>query len=759
VLREAVATLHAGHPLAEVSLALLRLPDARNAPRDVRARRARAKNAAQERLASLLDASPEIAAAVDDVLARANGSVDTLDAVLRDQSYRLADWRVAADEINYRRFFDIHELAAIRMEDPDVFAAMHGVVLRLVAERRLDGIRLDHTDGLYDPAGYFRDLQREAAAARDASERGQTYLVAEKILEPGEVLPPDWRIEGTTGYDFLADVGGLWVDPAAEPAMTLLCQEATGERVRFEEVATDAKRGILGSTLASEVSMLARALERLASARRRSRDFTLRSLTNALVETLAAFPVYRTYVRSDGVRESGDERHVKVAVARAKRRCPDESPTVFDFLEDMLLLRAREPVPDEERAAQVRFAMRFQQLSGPVMAKGVEDTAFYRDARLLSLNEVGGSPAAFGTPVARFHAANIDRRERWPQSMLATSTHDTKRGEDARARLSVLSEVTDRWREHVAVWEDVARSDGRPEGNPDVPSWGDEAAVTPSDRYYFYQSVVGALPLDVPPEGPIPSAFVDRTCAHMAKATKEKKRETRWTQPNEAYDRAVQRFARDMLEDPRFCASLVAFVRSIARAGATNGLAQAVLKLTSPGVPDVYQGTELWSFDFCDPDNRRPVDYAARRAQLHGIRATGDKAALGAELLERFEDGRVKMLVIHTLLCLRRQAPGLFLEGSYERLDAHGAAKEHVVAFAREAAGRRLVTAVPRHAATVVHGEDRWPVGAAWGSATLALPPGGYIDVFTGQVVTSNGSAPLRNLFDVLPVAVLMTDR
>jgi (1->4)-alpha-D-glucan 1-alpha-D-glucosylmutase len=753
VLRDAAAPLSAREPYAEeltsLVAALARLPDGRNATRSARTTRARERERIKVRLAAVLESAPEAAAAVEDGMHRVNVSVDALDGVLREQSYRLADWRVAAEEINYRRFFDVNELAAIRVEHPDVFEAMHALVLRLIAQGRIDGIRLDHTDGLYDPAAYFERLERATKAVRRAPDEGGVYVVAEKILEAGEALPRAWRIDGTTGYDFLADVNGLWVDPTGKAAMTRLCAEVTGDAAGFEEVATDGKRAILRSNLASEVDMLAQSLERLASARRSSRDFTLRSLTTALIETLVAFPVYRTYLQPGGAREPGDEAHVRTAIASAKRQSPELSTTVFDFLEDMLLLRARERVGEDERAAQVAFCTRFQQLSGPVMAKGVEDTAFYRYARLLSLNEVGGRPSAFGTRLADFHARNADRHARGGSSMLATSTHDTKRGEDARARLAVLSECPDRWRSYVVAWEAIARSSASP---------GDDPALTAADRYYFYQAVVASLPLGSRPAEP---DFVRRACEHMAKATKEKKQETRWTPPNEPYDRAVQRFTKGMLEDARFSESLVAFVASIRRAGATNSLAQVVLKLTSPGVADTYQGAELWCFDFCDPDNRRPVDYDLRRAHLASLRRDADKAderALAAGLLDGFEDGRIKMMICRTLLRLRRDAPSLVVGGSYEELRASGHAEEHVVAFAREGCGRRLVTATARWSQALVHGADRWSLGDAWGDGRLPLAAGQYLEVLTGQVLTSAGSVALRDLFAVLPVAVLLTD-
>ena len=736
--------------LASIVTALKHLPATYETAPERRRERAREKEIIKRRIETLISSRDACAQAVDAALRDVNGSkddagsFDALDVILQEQAYRLAFWRVATEEINYRRFFDVNELAAIRMEEPAVFDAMHGYFLRLVSEGLVTGVRLDHTDGLYDPAAYFEELQRRIAQARGEDGVNRTaYVVAEKILEPGERLPRGWAIDGTTGYDFLALLNGLWIDPRAETALTRTYGEATGEPSRFAEVALDSKRAIMRSSLSAEVNLLAQALERLAQGRRRSRDFTLRSLTTAVVEAIAAFPVYRTYMRADGAHEASDEDHVRRAIALAKRRNPDLNATVFDFLEDMLLLRVRQEITSEQRATQVRFAMRFQQLTGPMMAKGIEDTAFYRYARLIALNEVGGHPAAFGTTLAEFHAANAERLSGWPGTMLATSTHDTKRGEDARARLAVLTEMPEEWASAVQEWAEIGR---RYESLV-----LDEAAPSLNDRYYFYQAAVGALPFGAEQDLP---AFTLRLSEHMAKATKEAKRDTRWLNPRVEYDQAVETFVRGMLDDAGFRKSLTELVRGIGPYGASNGLSQTALKLGVPGVADTYQGSEFWTLSLCDPDNRTPVDYDARRRAVAELAGPPTKER-ARELLGRYEDGHIKLHVVRTLLRMRRALPLLFKDGAYAPLSCKDR-PEHVVAFARERDGGRVVIAATRFARTLTKARDPWAVGGVWGDAMLELPSGTYRDALTGETVTSGGSAKLKDVFASLPVAVLV---
>jgi (1->4)-alpha-D-glucan 1-alpha-D-glucosylmutase len=737
--------------LEAMAAAVEALPTSMETSHDRRVARAKGRDALERRLHTLVSDSEVAARAVQDAVARRNGqqgaraSFDALDALLQAQCYRLSDWRVAPEEVNYRRFFDVSDLAAVRMEEPGVFAAMHWLVLRLVAAGRIDGLRLDHTDGLSDPGAYFVQLRRALADACGGAEAGRgIYVVAEKVLGNEETLPRAWPIDGTTGYDFLGHVGGLWVDPKGESRLTAIHQAQTGQGASFPATAWASKRLVMRRLLWSEVTRLAQALEVLAGGRRRSRDFTLRTLSRALVETLAALDVYRTYVRPDGSREASDERRVQAATARARRQSPDIDPAVFTFIEDMALLRVREDVGGEQRAAQVRFGMHLQQLSGAVMAKGVEDTAFYRHVPLLSLNEVGAHPDLFGTSIADFHADGVRRRELWKGSMLATSTHDTKRAEDARARLAVLSEIPEAWREELDHWNALAASHLTPGGsgkNGDAPS--------AADQYYFHQSMVGALPYE--DLLGISDDFIERASEHMTKATREAKRETSWGQPDARYDLAVQRFVRGMLRDPIYSARLRCFVHHISAAGASNALGQLVLKLTAPGVPDVYQGTELWTFDFCDPDNRRPVDYALRRRRLSAL-PEQPTPHLAAELLRRFEDGTIKLHVCRTLLRLRRALPAFFRDGSYAPIDAG----EDVVAFERQGGGRRLVVACARFPMRRTGGAVRWALGRAWREARIAVAPGQFVDVLTGEKLPCDGELALRDVFEVLPVTALL---
>ncbi|PCC72650.1 maltooligosyl trehalose synthase [Nannocystis exedens] len=756
ILRPALArlSLAADDPtLAElhsVLTAIDHLPGEASTPPDAREERAREKDVIKRRLTALLAESGAIAAAVDATLQELAGrpgdprSFDALETFLGEQVYRLSFWRVATEEINYRRFFDVNELAAIKMEDPAVFSAAHALVLRKIAEGRITGLRLDHTDGLYDPAAYFEALQAEARAHAPADAQ-PLYLVIEKILEPGEALPRHWQVDGTTGYDFLGAVGRLWIRPEAGPRLTRFYHRFIAAERDYEAVAYASRIAILRASLSSEIHMLAHRLERIAQKRRRSRDFTRVSLTSAIVETIAAFPVYRTYVRPDGSRTASDDACIDRALRRARRRRPDVDASVFEFLRDLLMLRNL-PEEPEERAEAVRFAMRFAQLTGPVIAKGVEDTALYRYNRLVCLNEVGCDPAAFGASADDFHAHNQRQRRRFPRTMTTTATHDTKRGEDVRARLAVLSELPDEWRRAVSAWSRMAR--------PFRTEVDEALAPSRNDAYLFYQTVVGALPLDELGEGDaVPPAFVDRVAAYMEKATREAKERTSWIAGNPEYEAAVQKFVRELLAHPGFCGPAAALARKISTHGAVNGLAQVCLKLASPGVPDTYQGGELWDFSLVDPDNRRPVDYERRRQALADIRArASDPVARARELLASYLDGRIKLMVLHLALQHRRQQRALYLEGSYVPLSAG----RHVVAFRRAHGDQELVCVVPRLAYTLTGGRRPWPLGAAWGEQTLELERAAtWRDLFTGAEHRGDG-VPLADVFAELPVSLLV---
>jgi (1->4)-alpha-D-glucan 1-alpha-D-glucosylmutase len=718
--------------LASVAAQLRHLPPSDAREPSQRDERAREKEIAKRRLSDLCRASPEVAAAVDAAVARVNADPDAEDDLLRAQCFRPSFWRVATEEINYRRFFEINDLAAVRMERDDVFDEMHRLPLALMAEGALDGLRLDHVDGLYDPEGYAAKLRAHVPEG--------AYVIAEKILEPGERLPASWPIDGTTGYDFVGAVTALFVDPASEQAMTALCRDVTGDAAPFADHAYQAKRAIMRGSLSAEIHVLSHALERIALADRRSRDFTLASLTTAIVETMAAFAVYRTYIRPDSSRGDDDEARVRRAVRAARRRKPEMSPTVFQFLERVLLLDGK------DREACVRFAMRFQQTTGPVMAKAVEDTAFYTYVRLVALNEVGARPDVYGVTPAAFHAQNAERRAALPRAMTATSTHDTKRGEDVRARLAVLSEMPAEWRSRVEAWRARAR--------PHVSVVDDEPAPSGEGEYLFYQTVVGALPFE--PRADL-ADFTERVAAYMTKAAREAKRRTSWLNPDEAYERAQGAFVRGMLGDAAFVEEARALVRRIAPHAATNGLAMRLLQIASPGVPDNYQGSETWNLALVDPDNRRAVDYARLRARLAALRDAPRGAALSARLLDTFHGGDIKLFVVQAALRLRRAEAALFLDGDYAPIDGG----DHVVAFARRHERRALLCAAPRLTFRLTRGAASWAIGrAAWQGHDLAVPsPGVYEDVLTARRLELGPRVRAEDLFAKLPVALLFCPR
>ena len=740
--------------LESIASALEFMPDRSQSDPAARRRRAREKEVIKRRLARLLESSPPVAQALQAALDELNGtagvptSFDGLDQLLREQGWRLASWRVAAEEINYRRFFDVNALAAIRMEDPQVFERAHALLFRLLDEGHVQGLRLDHTDGLYDPFGYFVTLQGrflrnvvDPTLNPDDAARPLPILV-EKILEPGERVPTTWPVDGTTGYEFGQAVLGLCVDPAGEEALTELHHRFTGDRRSFAEHVYECKRRVLQDALAAEVNMLARQLERIASNSRRWRDFTLIGVTRALRETLAAFPVYRTYLRLNQPAADDDLKRINTAIVAARRRNPGLEPSVFAFLRDVLLLRAEGS--EEEKRAYATVALRFQQLTGPVMAKAVEDTAFYRYNRLLALNEVGGDPAQFGTPVDSFHTQNLDRLRSWPLSMLSTSTHDTKRGEDASARIAVLSEMPAEWQRAVTRWARMAeRHKKLVDGEP---------APSRRDEYTLYQALVGAWPFGWDGRAGR-DQLVNRTVAFMEKATREAKIETSWLRPDPDYDAAVRSFVERMLGDDAFVADLAAFDRTIGTHAAVNALAITLVRLTSPGIPDTYQGAELWHQSYVDPDNRGQVDFKQRRTVLAEIRAgLDDRRTLARRLLERWTDGAIKMYVTHVALETRKRMRQIFLRGDYQPLIG----SDHAVGFARAFEDGRVVTIVPRLSYRLTRGARAWPLGEAWGRQTLPVPAGRYHDVYTGRVHDVGGTVALAEVFSDFPVALLV---
>jgi (1->4)-alpha-D-glucan 1-alpha-D-glucosylmutase len=741
----------AAHPLEAIAAGFR---DALTGRRSAGARRQRVAEG-KARLARVLADDAGAARAVSDAVADLNGrageaaSFDALHRLLERQSYRLAYWRVAAHEINYRRFFDINELAGLRMEVPQLFEASHTLIARLLAEGKVDGLRLDHVDGLRDPKGYLERLQRLASRARPRADGPDEplYVVVEKILARHEALRSDWAASGTTGYEFLADANGLQVDATAERALTRTYARLTGAAPDLEDMIVAAKHEIMSESLASELNVLANGFTRLAKQHRISRDYPLLAFREALANVVAHFPVYRTYVTPRST-TSEDRRDIDWAVAKARRAARTPDTSIYDFVSSVLTLDLLRDDRSYRRRDVVDAALKFQQYTGPVTAKAVEDTTFYRAVRLVSLNEVGSEPDRFGTSPSAFHEANRRRHRSHPDGMLTTSTHDHKRGEDLRARLNVLSEVPRAWRGRVQRWMLLNRRKRSEADGRAAPSRGDE--------YLFYQTVVGAWPFS-PAGAEVEGTFVERIDAYMLKAIREAKEHTSWAAPHEEYERAVSSFVTRCL-DPElsrpFVEDVAAFVREIAPAGAVNGLAQVVLKLTSPGVPDVYQGTELWDFSLVDPDNRRPVDYATRRAFL------GRPSAAGEELAS-WHDGRIKQRIIQRLLEVRRAHPELFTGGAYLPLAVEGLHADRVIAFARRHEDRTLVVIAPRLVWSLLQEEER-PLPRGWGSTRVMLPEElrapALVDVLSGRepAPDAEGALPVESCLSELPVAALL---
>jgi len=693
--------------LESIAVAFGKLPPAWATDTESVRERHRDKEVLKDRLARLCEEEPDVAAAIDAVVDEVNADPDQLDALLERQNYRLAFWRTAGRELDYRRFFDINTLIGLRVEDEQVFADTHALVLQLVNDGVLDGLRIDHPDGLRDPQGYLKRL---------ADATGNTWVVVEKILEPGEELPDDWRglTAGTTGYDFLNRVGGLFVDPAGEAPMTKLYTELTGIDGDYDALVLEKKRAVLQDALAADLNRLTALFIEVCERHRRYRDYTRHELHEVLREVVARFPVYRTYVVPGRPHTDRDVHYLSIAVESARDARPDLDGDLFTFLRDVLLQAVPGGVEEELTA-------RFQQLTGPVMAKGVEDTTFYVFNRLVSLNEVGGHPGHFGTTVDDFHAAMAAAQQGWPDAMLTTSTHDTKRSEDVRARISLLSEIPEEWGDAVRRWMAAA------------------PAPDPNTGWFFWQTLVGAWPWSA-----------ERACAYMEKATKEAKTHTSWTDPDPDYDAAVAEWVRSVFADSSLLDDVRSFVEPLLSPGCVNSLAQTLVKLTAPGVPDVYQGNELFDLSLVDPDNRRAVDFAERRRLLADLApAFADPAAFpllgtfsagygrkgaqnGVGEGEGGEVGIAKLWVTAQALRLRRDRPELFT--GYAALSA----PSRCVAFDRGGA----VTIVPR---LVLGG----PV-----DGEVALPARAWRNVLTGEDV-EGGPQPVASLLAMFPVALL----
>jgi (1->4)-alpha-D-glucan 1-alpha-D-glucosylmutase len=643
------------------------------------------------------------------------------------------------------------------MEDPAVFEATHVLIRELTQQGLVSGLRLDHVDGLFDPKQYFEHLQRDCASGGSP-----LFVVVEKILSAGESLRSDWAVHGTTGYEFLNDVAGLFVDLASAGEMHKLYVRFTGSSQRFTDLVYESKKLIVATSMASELNVLAHELNRISESNRHYRDFTLDSLTDGLREMVACFPVYRSYFTPEGY-DSYDERAVETATSEALRRNPALEPSMFAFIRKMLLPQREPGLSEDDYRRRVQFAMKFQQYTGPVQAKGVEDTAFYRYGPLLSLNEVGGEPARFGRTPAEFHESNRQRRERWPLSMLCTSTHDTKRGEDARCRISVLSEIPAEYRGVLARW-------ARANAGLKTLVYGSPAPDR-ANEYLYYQALLGAWPAET---ADLPSPqFVERMQEYMLKATKEEKIHTSWIHPAPQYDEAVREFVRRTLTGPharRFLRHFLPFQRRVALAGVVNSLAQLVLKIASPGVPDFYQGTELWDLSLVDPDNRRTIDYQPRMTALQNIQPLLEgesgveqwKRAL-LDMLGQWPKGEIKLFCTAAALNLRSRFPQLFLHGDYVPLEPAGDRNGNVVALARQSGREAVIAIVPRLTAKFSTSAGSFPVGeACWKQTavvlTQELSQRRYRNLFTGESFSADTTILVGKALELLPVSLLVAE-
>jgi len=758
----------AGSRIVELCKALRDLPTRQERAARRSGQRAALAQNLQQRLAQIVASDRAIDQAIERAVQTFNGAVgvaesfDPLDRLIDAQAYRLAYWRVASSEINYRRFFNINDLAAIRVENPIVFEHTHRFILKLLASGCIDGLRVDHPDGLQEPAAYFERLQahyaqcRSEGRAADAAARFPLYVVIEKIMAPFERVDESWAIYGTTGYRFASVVNGVFVDRAASRKFTRIYHSFIGDRSSWESIARRSKRQVLRSELAAELSVLTNQLARIAHADRRTRDYPFDTLRQALLEVIAHFPVYRTYI--DGRVSATDKRYIDWAVSQARRSSRETDAAIFEFIRATLLAAAGTGVTPADRLA-LAFVLRFQQLTAPVMAKAVEDTTFYIYNRLVSLNDVGGDLGSFGMTVRAFHGASLDRAKHWPHTLIATSTHDNKRSEDVRARIDVLTEMPAAWRLMLRRWSRMNR--GRKQ------TIDGEPAPSRNDEYLLYQILIGTLEcgeLDVEAL----ARYRERIEAYMLKAVREAKVRTSWINVDESYEAATIGFVRALLAPERnpFLDSLRASVAPIAWIGLLNSLSIVLIKLTSPGVPDIYQGNELWDFSLVDPDNRRPVDYALRARLLEEIESTtgrSERFDIGA-LFATPQDGRPKLFLTQRALALRRARAQLFLHGGYTPLASHGLREDHIVAYARRHAGAGIVVLAPRLMSTLLGGPGELPCGErAWADTSVELPflaeDTALVDALTGQRLhVREGRVRIAEALAAFPGALLVFD-
>ncbi len=701
---------------------------------------------AKTMLRSLYEESAEVRRFIDETIAAFNGtagdpeSFDLLDGLLSRQHYRLSFWKVVTEEINYRRFFTVNDLISVRVDDPAVFQHTHSLILELAAEGVFSGLRVDHVDGLYDPLQYLHRLRDSAPEA---------FIIVEKILGRDEQLPEGWPVQGTTGYGFLASVNGLFCRTDNAEAFTRLYRRLTGSARPYEALLHEKKQLIIGKHMAGNIDSLAQMIKKLSSRDRHGRDITLYGLRRALVEIMAHFPVYRTYMSSTTCNDV-DMGYIREAIQKAIATSPGLTYELH-FIEKFLLYACTADAESPEHEQWLHFAMCFQQFTGPVMAKAVEDTVFYIYNRLISLNEVGGSPEIFGMPLEAFHAFSAERCQRWPHDLSATATHDTKRGEDGRARINVLSELPAEWEKCVKTWARLNRPFKTKSPTRSMPDANDE--------YLLYQSLLGAW------TGSHDQAFMKRVQQYLLKAVREAKVHTAWIRTDEDYENACLHFVERILtpsDRNRFLDAFAPFQQKIAWYGMLNSLAQVLIKIAAPGIPDFYQGAEFWDFSLVDPDNRRPVDFVQRAEALADIesRAGNDMAGLIAGLQDSWPDGRIKQFLVWRLLRARAAQPELFEQGSYEPVRAEGPRAQSIIAFARRSSAGTALAVAPRFLTGWLP-EGELPLGEKpWADTMLIIPgsaPAAWHDEVTGHDMAGGGRLAVGHVLSTFPAALLIS--
>jgi (1->4)-alpha-D-glucan 1-alpha-D-glucosylmutase len=677
--------------------------------------RDRDKEIHKNRLGALIQRNTTIAQHLEKVITTFKGqpghpeTFDYFHQLLESQAWRLSFWKTAADEINYRRFFDVNELAGVRMEIEEVFTQTHPLILDLVKKDAVDGLRIDHPDGLYHPKEYFTRLQQAIATENKAKE--PFFVIVEKILAPDESLREDWPVAGTTGYEFLNLLNGLFVDPRAEKILTQIYHRFIRDEMDFEDLIYTCKKQVIRTMLTSEVNMLTNLINQITETDWYARDFTYTRLREALTEIIASFPVYRTYFAKDETTPL-DIRYVRDAVKKAKKRAVALETSIFDFIEAVLLGEWSQTKSKAVQDVCLHFTMKFQQVTAPVTAKALEDTSFYRYNRFVSLNEVGGEPTIFGTSLEKFHQANLERLQKFPHSLLGTSTHDTKRSEDVRARLNVLSEMPTTWQKRVRSWQRLNRDKKE--------HYDRRKAPFANDEYLFYQNLVGVW------QDHEKDALPERMKTYMLKAVREAKSVTSWIHPDEDYENALLHFIDHCFLDNEFLEDVASFVKSLDYFSRFNVWSQTLIKMTAPGVPDFYQGAELLHFALVDPDNRRPVDYGLRQKMLESI--------IKEKKIPRVDEiNQSKLTLIYRVLQYRHANASLFAQGAYQAIDS----RDELIAFARTTGKKAAVVLAPRFAYTLCQGKETLPVGDFWGDENILLPfaPKTVQNVLTGKSV------------------------